>query len=408
MESWAAPPLSTLPREQLGDAPALSLYDLPAGHLRETDPSDEARLYVCGITPYDATHMGHAATYVAFDLAVRAWRAAGHAVRYVQNVTDVDDPLLDRAREIGIGWQELAERETQLFRDDMAALSVLPPDVFVGAVESIPLVVDLIQQMQANGAVYAVDDDLYFPIDRDPTFGAVSGLSRDDMLPLSAERGGDPDRPGKRDPLDALLWQQQREGEPGWASDLGTGRPGWHTECSAIALHYLGADFDVQGGGSDLVFPHHEMSASQAQAARPNDRFAKLYAYAGMVGFEGHKMSKSRGNLVLVSALRADGVDPRAIRLTLLGQHYRTDWEWSDGLLDEGAKRLACWTEAVRRGGPEATEVARAVRAAVANDLDTPRALAAVDAWADSDEPAVPGAAELVSAVVGASLGVAL
>ena len=317
MRAWAPPEYPDAPFRELGPAPELRLHDTRTGEVRPTRPGDLARLYVCGITPYDATHMGHSATYTTFDLVIRAWRAAGHEIRYVQNVTDVDDPLLERARDTGEDWRALAERETDLFREDMAALSVIPPDVFAGAVESIPIIIELIEALHSRGAVYDVDGDLYFPVAADPHFAEVSGWTRDQMLEVFAERGGDPDRPGKRDPLDGLLWLRQRDGDPGWESPFGVGRPGWHVECAAIARTYLGSDFDVQGGGTDLIFPHHEMSAGHAQAAHPESAFAQAYVHQGMVGFEGHKMSKSLGNLVLVSRLRADGVDPAAIRLVL-------------------------------------------------------------------------------------------
>ncbi len=408
MHAWAPPALPTSARDVLGEAPALALYDARTGSIEKTNPVDRARIYVCGITPYDATHLGHAATYIAFDLAIRAWLEAGYPVRYVQNVTDVDDPLLERAALTGEHWADLAARETQLFREDMAALSVIPPDVYAGAVESIPLVVDLVQELQARGAVYEVDADLYFSVAADTSFGEVSGLGPDEMLELFAERGGDPDRPGKRSPLDCLLWQQQRGDDPAWETPLGTGRPGWHVECAAIALQHLGAGFDLQAGGSDLAFPHHEMSAAEAQVARPSAPFAKAYAHAGMVGYQGHKMSKSRGNLVLVSRLRADGVDPRVIRLALLSHHYREDWGWRDELLSAASDRLGRWQQAVRRGGPDAREAANAVRSALADDLDAPSALATIDAWAQSTERPVEGSAELVAAVVEASLGVSL
>jgi L-cysteine:1D-myo-inositol 2-amino-2-deoxy-alpha-D-glucopyranoside ligase len=386
----------------------LSLYDARTGTVDKTEPGDEARLYVCGITPYDATHIGHAATYVAFDLAVRAWREAGVAVLYVQNVTDVDDPLLERAAATGVDWQELATRETQLFREDVAALAVIPPDAYLGVVESMDLVVSMIKRLRDAGAVYEVEGDLYFSVSADPTFGAVSGLDREAMLPLFAELGGDPDRPGKRDPLDCLLWQRPRRGEPGWHTELGTGRPGWHVECAAIAVDQLGMAFDIQGGGSDLIFPHHEMSAAEAQVAHPGSSFAKAYAHAGMVGYAGHKMSKSRGNLVLVSQLRAEGVDPRAIRLALLAHHYRADWEWTPDDLSSAQKRLAQWESALRRGGPDASMTVDVVRRSLADDLDAPAALAAVDEWAAQDAAPVDGAAELVQAVIESSLGITL
>ncbi len=408
MHAWPTPALPRAAHDRLGDAPQLSLYDDSTGSVEKTNPGDTAGIYVCGITPYDATHIGHAATNVGFDLAVRAWREAGHGVHYVQNVTDIDDPLFERASQTGEDWSSLAARETQLFREDMAALNVIPPETYVGAVESLPLIVELIEELGRRGATYVVDGDVYFSVDADPHFGAVSGLSRDDMCALFAERGGDPDRPGKRDPLDCLLWQRQHGDDPAWDSPYGAGRPGWHIECAAIALHHLGAGFDLQGGGSDLVFPHHEMCAAEAQVARGGAAFAKAYSHVGMVAYGGHKMSKSRGNLVLVSALRTGGVDPRAIRLALLSHHYREAWEWRWELLDAAEERLRRWESAVNRGGPDAGPVVDAVRAALADDLDAPRALAAVDAWATAPGQPVQGSAELMGATVSASLGIDL
>jgi L-cysteine:1D-myo-inositol 2-amino-2-deoxy-alpha-D-glucopyranoside ligase len=365
-------------------------------------------MYVCGITPYDATHLGHAATMIAFDLLNRAWRDAGHEVRYVQNVTDVDDPLLERANATGVDWVELAERETDLFREDMEALRVLAPDHYVGAVESIPLITEMIQQLRDRGVVYEVDGDLYFSVHSDPRFGSVSNFTEDEMLAVFGDRGGDPDRPGKKDRLDCLLWQLERPGEPAWDSIHGRGRPGWHVECSAIALHHLGEELDVQGGGSDLVFPHHEMSASEAQAGFDGLTFARSYVHAGMVGYEGAKMSKSKGNLVLVSRLLEDGVDPMAIRLALLAHHYRTDWEWTDADLAGGEARLAAWRTAVPSASREQAEgLVRGVRAALADDLDAPGALAVVDDWAKGERGDGSGA-DLVRAVLDARLGVVL
>src|SRR6478609_8126622 len=239
MRAWPSPEIPSLPVA----GPPVSLHDTASGGRVTTGPDGPARLYVCGITPYDATHLGHAATYLGFDLLNRAWRNAGHEVIYVQNVTDVDDPLLERATKVKVDWVELAERETELFRQDMTALRVLPPAHYVGAVESIPLAVELIERLQAAGAVYTVGTDLYYSVTADPGFGAESGYDRDTMLRLFGERGGDPQTPGKRDPLDCVVWRGEREGEPSWDSPFGRGRPGWHIECSAIALDLLGATF---------------------------------------------------------------------------------------------------------------------------------------------------------------------
>jgi L-cysteine:1D-myo-inositol 2-amino-2-deoxy-alpha-D-glucopyranoside ligase len=380
MRAWPSPDLPDLPVT----APAVRVHDTATNGLVETRPEGAARLYVCGITPYDATHMGHAATYVAFDLLNRAWRNAGHDVTYVLNVTDVDDPLLERAAQVGVDWREVAERETELFRADMEALRVLPPAHFPGAVESIPMITELIGRLQDSGALYSVDDDLYFSVAADPAFGDESHWTRDQMMAVYADRGGDPERTGKKDPLDCLVWRAERPGEPAWDSPFGPGRPGWHVECSAMALEYLGETFDVQGGGSDLVFPHHEMCASEAQVLT-GVPFAKAYVHAGMVGYDGEKMSKSRGNLVFVSALRNSDVDPMAIRLSLLRHHYRSDWEWTDGVLWESVDTLDRWRRALAVGaGAPSAPVVEEVLTALATDLDAPRAVAAVDGWADA------------------------
>jgi L-cysteine:1D-myo-inositol 2-amino-2-deoxy-alpha-D-glucopyranoside ligase len=408
MRTWSAPEVPTLPVR----APEVSVFDTPTGGLVDSTQDGPARLYVCGITPYDATHLGHAATYVAFDLLHRAWRNAGRDVTFVQNVTDVDDPLLERAGKVHVSWEELAERETRLFREDMEALRVLPPHHFVGAVESIPLAVAVIDRLRETGAVYPVDNDLYFSVTADPAFGAVSGWDREQMLEIYAERGGDPDRAGKKDPLDCVLWRGEREGEPAWDSPFGRGRPGWHVECTAIALEHLGHEFDVQGGGNDLVFPHHEMSAGEAQVAHPDHRFARAYVHAGMVGYDGEKMSKSLGNLVFVNALRMSEVDPMAIRLTLLRQHYRSDWEWTDEQLWDAVDTLDKWRSALARGaGAPAGPVVERVLLALSDDLDAPRATAEVDAWVEATlagDASDPDAAAAIRTVLDAALGLAL
>ncbi|MET0693804.1 MAG: cysteine--1-D-myo-inosityl 2-amino-2-deoxy-alpha-D-glucopyranoside ligase [Propionibacteriaceae bacterium] len=415
MQSWNSAPVPRLHSTSAPDL-AVRVFDSARRALVSAGPSvGTARMYVCGITPYDATHMGHANTYVSFDLLNRIWRDAGLEVHYVQNVTDVDDPLLERATATGVDWQDLAEQQIQLFREDMTALRVLPPAEYVGAVESIPRIIALISDLQEKGAVYAVDDpdfaDLYFAQSSDAEFGSLSHLSEAEAIPVFAERGGDPDRPGKKGPLDALVWRQQRDGEPGWDSPFGKGRPGWHIECTAISLELLGTNFDVQGGGSDLIFPHHEMCASGARVAT-DQPFADVYAHSGMVGLDGEKMSKSKGNLVLVSKLRATGVDPMAIRLALLANHYRSDWTWTDELLQSATDRLARWREAVQLDAAlNADEVLVQVRAALAHDLDAPTALAAIDAWAgaslaiDSDDTEAPAlVANLCDALLGISL----
>jgi len=412
MDAWPAAPVPELP----GTGEVLRLYDTAHQAVRETAPNRVATMYVCGITPYDATHLGHAATYLAFDLVQRVWRDAGHEVHYVQNVTDVDDPLLERAAHTGENWMSLAEREIELFRQDMHALRVLPPNEYVGAVESVPEITEAIQQLLADGRAYHVDEDVYFPVAAAPNFGSESNYDRDTMLELFGERGGDPQRPGKRDPLDSLLWRARRPGEPYWETPLGAGRPGWHIECSVIAMNRLDMGFDVQGGGSDLIFPHHEHSAAHAEALTGTTPFARHYVHAGMIGLDGEKMSKSRGNLVLVSKLRAAGVDPMAIRLALLDGHYRADREWTGGRLPAAEARLARWrAAAARESGPAADDLLAEVRALLADDLDTGSALAAIDRWvaAASADPAAEqegdaGGPALFADLVDALLGVDL
>ena len=408
MRSWSAPQIPALPES----GPTVRVFDTASGAMAQTTPNGAARLYVCGITPYDATHIGHAATYVGFDLLNRAWRSSGLDVTFVQNVTDVDDPLLERAEKVHVDWTELALRETELFRHDMEALRVLPPSAYIGAVESIPLVIDLIAKLEAAGAVYSVEGDLYFSVTADQAFGSVSGWDREQMLAIYGERGGDPDRPGKKDPLDCVLWRAERPDEPSWESPWGRGRPGWHVECTAIALQYLGTGFDVQGGGSDLVFPHHEMCAGEAQVARPGTRFARAYTHAGMVAYDGEKMSKSLGNLVFVSALRNSEVDPMAVRLVLLRHHYRSDWEWLDGELWDQVDTLDVWRETVAKGaGAPAGPVVTAVLSALADDLDAPTATAAIDAWVaatNAGDASDPDAGATIRALVDAALGLAL
>ncbi len=461
-----------------GSGPAPRLHDTATGRLVPAAAGPVATLYACGITPYDATHIGHAATYTAWDLLVRAWLDAApeapespatpgafeppvprrFTVIYVQNVTDVDDPLLERAARDSEDWRELADREIYRYRRDMELLRVLPPTHLVGAVEALPIIERFSAGLADRGALYDVDEDLYFARAADPHFGALcgpgtpSGFDLAQMISLAAQRGGDPGRPGKKDPLDCLVWRAERPGEPSWDSPFGRGRPGWHVECAAIATEYLGPVFDVQAGGSDLVFPHHEMSASHARVAlAPEGVFARVYAHAGLVSYRGEKMSKSLGNLVFVSRLLADGVDPMAIRMALLAHHYRSDWAWTDAVLGDAQARLSHWRTALARaeavipeavltanpglaaedetegwetefGAPGARppglaeQVLAGVRARLRDDLDAPGALTIVDRWANSllhepptrFTPREVAGARLVKQTVDALLGISL
>ena len=410
MHSWPTPSFRPVP----GDAAQLRLYDSANQTIAPVEVAgDTATMYVCGITPYDSTHLGHAATYLTFDLIYRAFLDAGKKVHYVQNITDVDDPLFERAERDGVDWRELGTSQIDLFRSDMELLSVFPPQDYIGAMEAVDEVVEMVQKLLDTGAAYVVDDpehpDIYASIEATERFGYESNYSAEEMRTFFAERGGDPDRPGKKNPLDALIWRAHREGEPAWESPFGPGRPGWHIECSAIATNRLGATFDIQGGGSDLKFPHHEFSAAHAEAALRVDRMAQFYVHTGMIGLDGVKMSKSLGNLVFVHKLVGAGEDPSAIRLGVFAGHYRDERDWSDEVLDGAKRRLAAWREALEQPGSMAgaEEVVAKLRAAIANDLDTPSALAAVDEWAEADRGTdEDGAADLVRTALNSLLGV--
>jgi len=369
----------------------LSLYDTADDVVRpvRTDwPSGAVGIYVCGITPYDSTHLGHAATYVTFDLVHRQFLDNGHRVHFVENITDVDDPLFERAERDGVDWRDLGNSQIDLFRSDMAQLAVIPPQDYVGAIESVEEVIELVNRLLEVGAAYQLDDefpDIYVDHTFTAHFGYESRYDADTMATFFAERGGDPERAGKRYPLDALVWRAHRDGEPGWEAPFGTGRPGWHVECSAIATNRLGESFAIQGGGSDLRFPHHEFSAAHAEAAHGCERMADHYVHTGMIGLDGVKMSKSLGNLVFVSRLTAAGHDPSAIRLGLYEAHYREDRDWSDAVLDRAEQRLSRWRRtALVADSLPSTAIDRLVvdvRQALAHDLDTPQVLQLVDQW---------------------------
>lgn len=413
MHSWPTPSVPDV----AGTPVALSLHDTADQRIRPVTPGATAGMYVCGITPYDSTHLGHAATYLTFDLVYRQLLANGTAVHYVQNITDVDDPLFERAERDGVDWRDLGTSQIDLFRSDMETLRVLPPQDYIGAIETIDEVIDLVQRLLDNGAAYVVEDaehpDVYASVNATENFGYESNYDRETMAELFAERGGDPDRAGKRDPLDALLWRARRDGEPSWDSPFGPGRPGWHIECSAIATNRLGTSFDIQGGGSDLMFPHHEFSAAHAEAGHGVDRMAGHYVHAGMIALDGVKMSKSLGNLVFVSKLTAADHEPDAIRLGVFASHYRQDRDWSDEILAAAEKRLATWRRALAAAGTTttATDLIQQVRERLADDLDTPGALQVVDEWAAATNPeggGDPTAAQLIVDGLDGLLGVRL
>ena len=429
MIAWPPPFVPSIPASHpnsTGESTVLWLHDTATRTTRPVShDGSTAGVYVCGITPYDATHMGHAATYVTFDLVIRALIDAGVAVTYVQNITDVDDPLLERAARDGVDWRDLAISQIALFRDDMTALGVIPPDHYVGVVESIDRIADRVRDLVRRGTAYpvpiedvqtedgALTYDIYLDAYAQPGFGEISGWDREQMMEVFAERGGDPERIGKRDALDPLLWRAARTGEPSWpGGTIGRGRPGWHIECTTIALDFLGSPFAVQGGGTDLIFPHHEMSACQGHALTGSDTFAGHYVHQAMVGFEGEKMSKSKGNLVLVSQLRHAGVDPMAVRLALLDRHYAGEWEWTHDLLEAAQDRLRIWHDALSvNSGPPADETVAAIRRHLNDNLDTPAALRAVDAWAHTSltiggtDPGAPG---ILNRALDALLGIRL
>ena len=374
-------PLVTLPPLPFKLTP-LSLRDTHQG-LRQVKSSRFFSMYVCGITPYDATHLGHAATYLSFDLINRYLTLEHTNVSFTENVTDIDDPLLERASKNGVDWKKLADDQLTLFKNDMAALRVIPPDNLVKVTDSMELIQSFISKLQGNGYTYSVGSDLYFSVE---SFLKDLPITMEEALSIFSERGGDPQRPGKRHPLDPLLWLANKEGEPGWSSIFGFGRPGWHVECTAIALEYLDREekdfvIDLQGGGSDLIFPHHFMSAQLIKAATGRE-FAKFFVHTGMIGYEGEKMSKSKGNLVFVSKLLEEGIDPLVIRWALLKDHYQTDREWSKDLLMQASAEVELVRSALSKS--EVIDPSRCladISQAIANNLDTKAALELIINW---------------------------
>jgi len=413
MRSWPTVYIPALP--QRFALPQLSLFNSADRALSPVPKQDTYRIYVCGITPYDATHLGHAATYLIFDVIIRYLKASGAEVKFVQNITDIDDPLLERAVRDGVNWQELASSQIDLFRGDMSDLHVIPPNHYIGVVEAMPLVIDAVTKLDEKKSTYLVQGDKYFRVHSDSLFGERSHLNEVDALNIFAERGGDPQREGKENPLDALVWLTSKPEQPTWPSSFGNGRPGWHIECSAIALHYLEPDsksefsLDIQGGGSDLIFPHHEMSAAQS-AVMTGQAFARHYVHAGMIGLDGEKMSKSLGNLVFVSQLISEGVNPMAIRWALLNRSYRQDAMWSDSILAQSISSIDRLQLNLAKMEVAPTDVVIIeIIKALSEDIDTERALRVVETWMDDTESGQSGgnAGEL-SRAIDTLLGIAL
>lgn len=387
----------------------MRLHDTLRGEIVPVEPAGPTvTVYVCGITPYDSTHLGHAATYVAHDLIVRRLEDLGHDVVLVRNFTDVDDSILPKASQLGVDFLDLAATEIARFRDDMVALNTRPAAHEPRATESIDWMIAIIEKLVAGGHAYSVDGYTFFEAATHPTYGALSKLGRDDMIALARERGGRPDDPRQRDPLDFVLWQPSSPGEPSWDSPWGPGRPGWHIECTAMSTHLLGDTIDLHGGGGDLVYPHHECEIAQGEAAS-GQPFARHWVHCGLVGYEGEKMSKSRGNLVFVSDL-LKAHDPRAVRIALLGHHYRSEWEWFDDEIVAAAADLERLVSAASApSGPGGGGLVDEVRAALDDDLDTPTVRELLVGRADAilaggDDPEAPGELTAAAALVGIDL----
>ena len=392
--------------------PTLQLFDSYKG--KKVDIlGEQSSMYICGITPYDSTHMGHAATYLTFDLVNRYLRASRKNVSFVENITDIDDPLLERATRDNQDWRELAESQIELFREDMTSLGVLPPNAYRGVIESMDEIISTVEEMIATGKSYILDGDIY--LDLNQVDGAIENLplALDQALKIFEERGGDPARVGKRHALDPLLWKARKGDDPFWEAPFGQGRPGWHIECTAIALKNLPkastTSITLQAGGSDLIFPHHYMTALQAKALTGVE-FASCYSHAGMIGLDGEKMSKSKGNLVFVSKLRQEGVSPALIRIALFADRYSTDRMWSRELLDDANKLLARLLSALSRQEVAPTfEVVQEIVNAISDDLNTPKVFELLNSWClKTEEGEVGGSPGEISRALDTYLGITL
>ncbi|HSM54636.1 MAG TPA: cysteine--tRNA ligase [Candidatus Sulfomarinibacteraceae bacterium] len=366
----------------------MQLYNALTREKEQFEPAGEAvTIYVCGITPYDTTHLGHLFTYASFDALIRYLELKGHTVRYVQNVTDIDDDILRKAAEVGDNWREVGDRWTAHFIRDMKALNMRPPDYFPRATDVIEEMIEVVQELLAGGYAYEKNGNVYFHIDSWEAFGRLSQLPRGEMLAIANERGNHPDDPNKKDPLDFVLWQAQAPGEPAWDSPWGPGRPGWHIECSTMACHYLGNTIDIHGGGADLMFPHHDCEIAQTVCATGKEPFVRYWMHTAMVRHEGEKMSKSLGNLIMVRDLLDEGWSPDALRLYMHQFHYRQAWEFDESRLEwaEDTARLlrSAVTAAGGKGKPDSIRgPVNTFKTAMEDDLDTPTAIAGLEQFA--------------------------
>jgi L-cysteine:1D-myo-inositol 2-amino-2-deoxy-alpha-D-glucopyranoside ligase len=374
--------------------PPMRLYDTAKRAVVPFEPNDHVLMYTCGITPYDATHLGHAATFISYDVLQRRLIDRGHTITCVRNVTDVDDPLFAKARELGVHYLDLAAGEEARFERDMVALNALPVASTPRASSAIPDIRGFIGMVLDRGYAYQAGGSVYFDVSKYESFGALSHYSEAEMIELAKKRGGQVDDPHKRNPLDFVLWHPSAPDEPSWDTMWGSGRPGWHIECSALALRELGTTIDLHGGGADLIFPHHECERAQSEAAT-GEPFVTHWMHTALIAKDGEKMSKSLGNLVFVDKLRTE-YDPMAIRLALIEHHYRTEWEWDDELMPRNTARLEAW-RAAADGSP--SDVLDEVRRRLDDDLDSPGAVAAVDAAAARGE-ATRASAELLGLVL--------
>ena len=407
MNSWPKPFVPSLINH---DFPPLNIKDSSAG-LIQFEKSEDFRMYVCGITPYDATHLGHAATYLAFDLIYRYQFLSGKNIKFVENITDIDDPLLERANRDKVDWSALADSQINLFKSDMSALRVIPPEHFIKVTESLTIIEEFIKRLAKNGYLYEIENDYYFAVEQ---FLADLPIPVDEAVKVFSERGGDPHRVGKKHPLDPLVWSAHVGNEPGWESSFGFGRPGWHVECTAIACHYLDENennpiVSLQGGGSDLIFPHHFMSAQIIQAAYGR-KFSESFVHAAMISLDGEKMSKSKGNLVFVSKLLDSGIDPMILRWALLRGHYQQDRAWSNELLEISTKEVELVRSALAQSEvADTNNVINSLIQDISNNLDTPSALDRLTKWANlSQSNPTVNQSGLMARAVDSLLGLAL